>query len=84
MSNKQAALSLLLFIGIVVYAPFMSLWTLETVFQCKIIYNFWTWLGMTWLHIIIFFARPAPSSTIINTAAIPNMSKTHSDNSKEF
>lgn len=74
MSNKQVAFSILAFIAVVVYAPFMSLWTLETIFRLSIVYNFWSWLAMSWIHLVIFLARSSPStSTTINTTIPPSV-----------
>lgn len=56
---------------VVVYAPFMSLWSLETVFNFKMIYNFWSWLAMSWIHLIIFLASSTSSTTDINATISP-------------
>lgn len=64
MTNKKLAFLILGIMLIVIYSPFMSLWALETVFNFKIVYNFWSWLAMTWVHLIIFLARSFSSTTI--------------------
>lgn len=72
MSNKRIALSILAFIAVVVYSPLMSLWALETIFQFKVTYSFWSWLAMSWVHLIIFLARASSStSTTTINAEIP-------------
>lgn len=69
MNNKQIAISILAFIAVFIYSPLISLWALETIFQLKITYSFWSWLAMTWVHLIIFLARSSTTTTI--TAAPP-------------
>ena len=49
---KQGALILFL-VAIIVLAPLVTIWALNTVFGLGIAYTFWTWLGTLWLQGII-------------------------------
>jgi len=49
---KQGALILFL-IAIIVFAPLVTIWALNTVFGVGIAYTFWTWLGTLWLQGIV-------------------------------
>ena len=87
MSNKQIAVSIITFIAIIVYAPLMNLWALETIFQFKIIYSFWSWLAMSWFHLIIFLiillTKSSSSTTTVTATITPELLKSVIDNSKK-
>lgn len=67
-SNSQIAIAILGFIAVIVYAPLMSLWVFNTIFKLNLEYNFWTWLAMSWVHLIIFISRSTNTTTTINTS----------------
>lgn len=81
MSKERIAFSIIVFIAIIVYTPLMSLWALETIFQLKVTYNVWSWLAMSWVHLIIFFAKP--SSNISPTTNTPSPDISNYFNKKE-
>lgn len=83
MNNKRIAFSILSFIAVVVYAPLVSLWTLETIFGFKIVYNFWTWLAMSWIHLIIFLARSSSSTTTVTATVPPSVLQAAMNSSKK-
>jgi hypothetical protein len=47
-------LSILLIIIILVFSPFVSIWSLNTLFTTNIAYNFETWAAMIWLTVMTF------------------------------
>jgi hypothetical protein len=36
-------------LGIVVFSPFVTIWSLNTLFSLDIAYDVWTWLAVVWL-----------------------------------
>lgn len=44
---------LLLIVGLIIVGPVISIWALNTLFGLQIATTFWTWLAMTWLHLMI-------------------------------
>jgi len=47
-------LIVVIFILAAIFAPFMTIWSLNTLFpQLNIPMNFWTWLAMEWINIMI-------------------------------
>ena len=47
-------LLVLLIAVLVVAAPLISIWALNTLFSLSIPYTFWTWLAMVWVNIVTF------------------------------
>lgn len=45
---------ILFLIGIVVISPFITIWSLNTLFALDIDYTIWTWLAMVWLSMVTF------------------------------
>lgn len=43
-------LLILVLIAIIIVAPLVTIWALNTVFSLGIAYSFWTWLGTLWLQ----------------------------------
>lgn len=41
-------------IGIVIVSPFITIWSLNTLFALGIGYTIWTWLAMVWLSMVTF------------------------------
>ena len=41
-------------VGILILAPFVTIWSLNTLFALGIDYTFWTWLAMVWLSMVTF------------------------------
>lgn len=82
MSNKQYAITILTSIAIIIYCPLISLWTLNTIFNLNIAYNIWTWLAMSWFHIIIIFIRSTSNNTTINTITSPEILSSLKDGKK--
>lgn len=41
-------------IGIVIVSPFITIWSLNTLFALSIGYTIWTWLAMVWLSMVTF------------------------------
>lgn len=64
MSNTRIGISILTVIGIVIYAPLISLWSLKTIFSFNIQYNFWSWAAMSWIHFILFLIRSNPTTIV--------------------
>jgi len=46
---KEGALILLL-LTIIVFAPLVTIWALNTLFGLGIAYTFWTWAAAVWLQ----------------------------------
>lgn len=63
--KTKTLLSLVMVFFIVIYTPLISLWTINSLFHVNIQYTFWTWLAMSWIHLIIFISRPVSTSTTI-------------------
>jgi len=49
---KEGVLILFL-VAVIVFAPLVTIWALNTVFSLGVAYTFWTWLGILWLQGII-------------------------------
>jgi hypothetical protein len=45
---------LVLVLAIIVFAPFATIWSMNTLFGLGIDYTFWTWLAMAWLSTVTF------------------------------
>lgn len=54
MKNIKLALLVLLLVGGIVVAPFVTIWSLNTLFSLEIAYTFMTWLAVVWLSSITF------------------------------
>jgi len=49
-----AILVVVILILAAIFSPFMTIWSLNTLFpQLAIPMNFWTWLSMEWINLII-------------------------------
>lgn len=44
----------LLLILLIIFAPLVTIWSLNTLFGLGIAYSFWTWLAMAWLSMVTF------------------------------
>lgn len=53
MSPLNLALLGILLIILVFVSPIFSIWALNTIFSLAIPMNLWTWLAMSWLHVVI-------------------------------
>ena len=54
MNNLNLALLGILVIVLVIVSPIFSIWALNTLFPTLAIpTNFWTWLAVFWLHVVI-------------------------------
>ena len=47
-------LMVILLAALIGLGPLATIWSLNTVFNLGIAYNFWTWLGTLWLGMCIF------------------------------
>jgi|688.fasta_scaffold08091_33 hypothetical protein len=45
---------ILLIIALLIFAPLVTIWSLNTLFNLGIDYTFWTWLAMAWLTMVTF------------------------------
>jgi len=43
-----------LLVAFVLLGPFITIWSLNTLFGIDIGYSFWTWLAMVWLNGVTF------------------------------
>ena len=43
-----------LFILLIIAGPFISIWSLNTLFGLKIAYGFFEWLAMLWVGVVLF------------------------------
>lgn len=43
-----------LFILLIIAGPFISIWSLNTLFGLKIAYGFFEWLAMLWVGVVFF------------------------------
>lgn len=41
-------------VGILILAPFVTIWSLNTLFAVGIEYTLWTWLAAVWLSMVTF------------------------------
>ena len=41
-------------VGILILAPFVTIWSLNTLFSVGIEYTLWTWLAAVWLSMVTF------------------------------
>lgn len=44
----------ILLIFLIIVSPFLSIWSLNTLFNLGIDYTIWTWLAMAWLSTVTF------------------------------
>jgi cellulose synthase/poly-beta-1,6-N-acetylglucosamine synthase-like glycosyltransferase len=47
-------LLIILLLTIVFFAPFITIWSMNTLFALTIPYTFWTWVAMSWLSLVTF------------------------------
>jgi hypothetical protein len=53
-SADTMVLVVIIFVLAAVFAPFMTIWSLNTLFpQLDIPMNFWTWLAMEWINLMV-------------------------------
>jgi hypothetical protein len=53
----KTSLIILLFVlavFLLIIAPFVTIWSLNTLFTLTIEYTIWTWLAMVWLSLVTF------------------------------
>jgi len=54
MTVTKILLATLLIIVVFVFSPFVTIWSLNTLFATKIAYTFDTWSAMVWLTVVTF------------------------------
>lgn len=52
-----AAIGVIVIIALVLMSPFVTIWSLNTLFKLDIQYTFWTWSAMLWINVTISGAR---------------------------
>ena len=52
--NIFAGLVISLAILLIIAGPFISIWSLNTLFGLKIAYGFFEWLAMLWVGVVLF------------------------------
>ena len=45
---------ILFLVAVIIFAPLISIWSLNTLFGLGIAYTFWTWAAIMWLQGIAF------------------------------
>lgn len=50
MKYKSIFLLIIVLIAIIVFSPFLTIWSLNTLFSTGIPYTFWTWAAILWLQ----------------------------------
>lgn len=48
---------LLMIIVLIIIGPIFTIWSLNTLFQMNIPYNFQTWASMVWVHTVLHGVR---------------------------
>lgn len=59
MSMVQTLALILVLIVVIVFAPLLTIWSLNTLFGLGIAYTFWTWLATVWLQMVTFGSMAA-------------------------
>lgn len=54
MENIKYLILILLLILVIVFAPLLTIWSLNTLFGLGIAYTFWTWAAVVWLQMVTF------------------------------
>ena len=54
MNNVKYLVIILALIAIIILAPFVTIWALNTLFGLGIAYTFFTWLATVWLQLVTF------------------------------
>lgn len=54
MDNVKYLVLILFLIGVIIFAPFATIWSLNTLFGLGIAYTFWTWLATVWIQMVTF------------------------------
>jgi len=54
MKNLGIGLLIIVLIALIVIGPFVTIWSLNTLFGLSIDYTFWTWLAVVWLSLVTF------------------------------
>jgi len=54
MKNLEIGLLIIVLIALIVIGPFVTIWSLNTLFGLSIDYTFWTWLAVVWLSLVTF------------------------------
>lgn len=54
MKNLGIGLLAVLVVVIFILGPFVTIWSINTLFGLAIDYTFWTWLAMVWLSFVTF------------------------------
>jgi hypothetical protein len=54
MKNLGIGLLIVVLIAFIVIGPFVTIWSLNTLFGLSIDYTFWTWLAVVWLSLVTF------------------------------
>jgi hypothetical protein len=44
----------LLLVAFIIFAPFITIWALNTLFNLGIAFNFYTWAAILWLSVTLF------------------------------
>lgn len=51
---KSVLFFILVSVLLILFAPFATIWSINTLFSTTIAYTFWTWLAMAWLTSVTF------------------------------
>lgn len=54
MKNNSIAVLVIVAVVALVLGPFITMWSLNTLFGMSIDYSFVTWLAMVWLQLVTF------------------------------
>lgn len=57
---------ILFMIALIGFGPFITIWSLNLLFNTTIAYSFQSWLAMVWLQIVTFGGLAAQLKTISN------------------
>lgn len=52
LSSSGYTVLVLALIALIIVGPLATIWSLNTLFNLDIAYNFWTWLAMAWLSMV--------------------------------
>lgn len=54
MKNIGIGLLIVALIALIIVGPFVTIWSLNTLFSLAIEYTVWTWLAIVWLSLVTF------------------------------
>lgn len=54
MNNVKFFALVLFLIAVIIFAPLLTIWSLNTLFSLGIAYTIWTWAAVVWIQMVTF------------------------------